>query len=169
MKIQIKKWAGSYYNKEKSEKTIEELTVKNKDWNKPQAKKEIAKNLQSFNLLGDRKTNIEWIIQNEKKKHKQYPDKEDKINELKEKVDKERKEAKDDIQKILEKFKTKGSLPKCDRNTVVADSEFMGEKVPFCSEPKKNIEEKSSDEGSKPNKKFNYKTSYPNVGLLKNF
>jgi len=100
----------------------------------------------------------------------QYPDRDDKINEIKERLEKERKEKKTDIQKILEKFKTKGSLPKCDRITVVADSEHMGEKIPFCSEPKKNPEEKSSDadDGQKANKKYSYKTSYPNVSLINN-
>ena len=57
-------------------------------------------------------------------------------------------------------------MPKCDRITVVADSEYMGEKIPFCTDAKKKTEEKSTEEDSKANKKFSYKTSYPNVDLL---
>lgn len=113
--------------------------------------------------MGDRKTNIDWIIHNEKKKYIQYSDREDKINEIKEKIENQRKTAKNDIENILENYKSKGSLPKCDRITVVADCEYMGEKIPFCSEPKKTNEEKSSDETSKTKKKTNYKTSFPNV------
>jgi len=98
----------------------------------------------------------------EKKKYIQYPDREDKINEIKEKIEKERKEKKSEIQRIIERFKTKGSLPKCDRITVVADSEHMGEKVPFCTDGKKKDGEKSGDE-NKNNKKIGYATAYPNV------
>jgi hypothetical protein len=32
-------------------------------------------------------------------------------------------------------YKTYGSLPRCDRVTVVADSEHCGEKIPFCNQP----------------------------------
>jgi hypothetical protein len=139
---------------------IEEFSGKNKDWDKPPKKKEIAKALQTFNLQGDRKTNIELIIHNEKKKSIPYPDREDKINELREKLDKENKEKKSDVEKILEKFKGKGSIPKCERITIVADSEHMGEKIPFCTEGKKKDGEPEPEQ--KP-KKFSYQTIYPQV------
>jgi len=102
-------------------------------------------------------------MHNEKKKYKQYPDKEDKINEIKEKIEKEKKEKKTAIQTIMEKFKLKGSLPKNQRATVVADAEHRGEKVPFCTDGKKKDEE--SDKGGEEKKanKNGYMTAYPNV------
>ena len=140
---------------------------KNKDWDKAPQKKEVSKNLQNFNLHGDRKTSIDLIIHNEKKKYLQYPDREEKINELRERVDKERKEKKSKIQKIMEEFKIKGSLPKCQRITIVAEAEYMGEKVPFCSLPKKK-EEQSNDDNKANSKKIIYNTVFPNVRKNKN-
>jgi len=114
-------------------------------------------------LQGDRKTNIEWIIHNAKKTYVPYPDKQDKINELKEKIDKENKDKKSHIDKIMDQYKKKGSLPKNQRSTVVADFEFMGQRVPFCNQPKKTAED-TKEEGSKAaNKKISYSTLYPNV------
>lgn len=112
-------------------------------------------------MQGDRKTNIDLIIKNEKKKTIPYPDKEDKINEMREKLDKEYKEKKTHIEKIVEKYKSKGGLPKCERITVVADSEHMGEKLPFCTEGKKK-----EGEPEQKSKKVTYKTIYPNVNFF---
>jgi hypothetical protein len=120
-----------------------------------------------FNLQGDRKTSIDYIIHNEKKKSMPYPDKEDKINEMREKLTKDYKEKKSDVEKIIEKYKTKGSLPKCERITVVADSEHIGEKIPFCTEGKKK--EGETQEPESKTKKFSYHTVYPQVINLKIF
>jgi len=80
---------------------------------------------------------------------------------MREKIQREYKEKKSDVEKIVEKFKVKGSLPKCERITVVADSEHMGEKVPFCADAKKK--EGEPDERSNKSKKFSYNTLYPQV------
>jgi hypothetical protein len=64
----------------------------------------------------------------------------------------------------MEKFKTKSSLPRCDRITVVADSEHMGEKVPFCTVEKKKDDNSDDDKDRK--KKPGYFTAYPNVTLF---
>jgi hypothetical protein len=80
---------------------------------------------------------------------------------MREKIQREYKEKKSDVEKIVEKFKVKGSLPKCERITVVADSEHMGEKVPFCADAKKK--EGAPDEPSNKSKKFSYNTLYPQV------
>lgn len=119
-----------------------------------------------MSLQGDRKTNIDWIIHNEKKKYLQYADREDKINELREKLEKERKEKKSKIGKIMETYKVKGSLPKCERITIVADSEHMGEKLPFCSEGKKKEEKLADDENKPKSNKSSYNTVFPNVFFL---
>lgn len=79
---------------------------------------------------------------------------------MREKLDKEYKEKKSNVEKIVEKFKTKGSLPKCERITVVADSEHMGEKVPFCADAKRKDGEPEPD---KKSKKFVYNTVFPKV------
>lgn len=97
-----------------------------------------------------------------------YPDKEEKINEMREKIEKENKEKKSNVEKIVEKFKGKGSLPKCQRITVVADSEHMGEKIPFCSEGKKKDGEAKDESKEKKNNKFTYNTVYPQVNPQKN-
>lgn len=141
---------------------MEEFSNKNKDWDKPPKKKDLPKALQTFNLQGDRKTNIDLIIQNEKKKTIPYPDKEDKIADLREKITKEYKEQKTEVEKLVDKYKGRGGLPKCERITVVADSEHMGEKIPFCTDAKKK---EGSEEPEKKSKKFSYKAVYPNVKI----
>ena len=114
-------------------------------------------------MQGDRKTNIDLIIHNEKKKTIPYPSKEDKINEMREELKKQYKEQKSDVEKLVEKFKSRGSLPKSERITVVSDSEHMGEKIPFCTNAKKKDGEEKESDGEKKNKKFSYNTVYPHV------
>ena len=113
-------------------------------------------------MQGDRKTNIDLIIHNEKKKTIPYPSKEDKINEMRDQLKKEYIEKKSDVEKLIDKFKSRGSLPKSQRITVVSDSEHMGEKIPFCTNAKKKDGEENSD-GEKKSKKFSYNTVYPHV------
>ena len=80
---------------------------------------------------------------------------------MRDKLKAEEKAKKSDVEKIIEKFKTKGSLAKSDRTTVVADYMHMGEKIPFCADAKK----KEGAEEEKKSKKFTYNTVYPQVIL----
>jgi hypothetical protein len=91
--------------------------------------------LQRFNIQGDRKTFIDDIIKQEKKKTDQYPDKEDLIDELKEKVEEFYKNKKTNLENIKDKYSTKGSTSKCELIGIVSDAQHVGEKIPFC--PKK--------------------------------
>ena len=112
-------------------------------------------------MHGDRKTTIDDIIHNEKKKVIPYPEKEDAINTLREKIKIEDKAKKSDNDKIIDKFKTRGSIAKSERTTVVADYMHMGEKIPFCADAKKKEGETADPE--KKGKKFTYNTVYPQV------
>lgn len=111
-------------------------------------------------MQGDRKTTIDDIIHNEKKKVIPFPRMEDKVNEMRDKLKAEEKLKKSDNDKILEKFKTRGSIAKSDRTTVVSDYMHMGEKIPFCADAKKKDGEPAEE---KKSKKFTYNTVYPAV------
>jgi hypothetical protein len=91
----------------------------------------------------DRDFYIDHIIKEEKKKNDFYNFREDAITETKDKINeynaqqdkirKDRLNGKYQSDNRWKYNKLVGSLPKCDRVTVVADSEHVGEKVPFCN------------------------------------
>jgi len=148
------------YDKEKAEKVIEYLKDKGRPLNKKPEKKEIPEKLQRMKLQGDRKTFIDWIKRNEEKKHQQYPDREDAIQELKDKLSEYYKNKKTPLQNMTERYRVKGSLPKCDRITIISEAEHVGEKLPFCYQLK---EEDADIEGGKKKEKFKNKVTYPSV------
>lgn len=120
--------------------------------------------MQRFNIQGDRKTFIDDIIKFENKKNAQYPDREDRIEEMKEALADYYKSKKTPLENMKDKYRVKGSLPKCDLIGIVSDAEHVGEKIPFC--PKKN--EEDTDQGSKT--RFKNKVTYPPVVIyLDNF
>lgn len=118
------------------------------------------KKLQRLFLQGDRKTFIDAIKKFEDKKYEQYPDKEDKIDEMKVKIKELNKNKKNINQITLEKYKVKGSLPKCDRVTIVSEAEHVGQKLPFC-----NLEIKKENQNSESKKKQE-KNTYPSVNFF---
>ena len=73
-------------------------------------------------------------MENENKKYSPYPDKEDKINELKEKIEYQTEQKKSTVQKILDKYHTKGSMSTSMRMPVESNSIYLSERVPFCEE-----------------------------------
>lgn len=139
---------------------MEYLEDKGRPLNKKPEKKEIPEKLQRMNLQGDRKTFIDLIKKYEEKKYRQYPEKEDAIQELKDKLSEYYKNKKSPLQYTMEKYRVKGSMPKCDRITPVSDAEHIGEKLPFCN---KNDEEDSNTGEGKKKEKFNNKITYPSV------
>lgn len=151
---EVMKWANSYYNKEKAEEIIEKLTAKGQTIEfkpKPQDKKltKLYKHNRHFY--------IDDIIRNEKNKLVYYPDKEDDLIALAEKIKEQDKEKKSDIEKLNMKYKTVGSMPKCDRVTVVSEAEYIGETMPFCNLQK-------FEKGQEPKKKKGeLNIYYPNV------
>jgi hypothetical protein len=112
-------------------------------------------------LQGDRKTFIDWIKRYEEKKYNQYPDREDAIQDLKDKLTEYYKNKKTSLQKIMDKYSRKGSMPKCDKISLVSDAEHVGEKIPFCNQV---INEEDNLEGKKK-EKFKNKVTYPSVSL----
>ncbi len=156
----MEKWAKSFYDKQKAEKIIEYLEEKGRSLNSKSVKPVVPQKLQRMNLQGDRKTFIDWIKRYEEKKYLQYPEREDKIQEIKDNIIEYNKNKKSPIQQLLEKYRTKGGLPKCDRITIVSDAEYVGEILPFCNELKK---EEDDMESEKRKKKFKNKTTYPSV------
>jgi hypothetical protein len=134
----VYKLANSYYDKEKAEATLEKINEKNQAMGNGEGNKPIPKLYKH-----DRDSYIDHIIKNEKKKYDVYNFREDAIEETKDKV-KEFNAKQDQVRtdRLNGKYKNDdkwkynklvGSLPKCDRVTVVADSEHVGEKLPFCA------------------------------------
>ena len=114
--------------------------------------------------LHDRNFYIDLIINEQKKNYKQTPDREDMINDLIEKIKKEEEEKKTPLAIIKETYKAKGgSLPKCDRVTIVSEAEHVGEKLPFYNTAKVDGED---DEGESKKKKKRKNLFYPKVNLL---
>jgi len=116
-----------------------------------------------MHLQGDRKTFIDQIRRYEEKKYHQYPDREDAIQEIKDKLSTYYKEKKTPLQNMIEKYRTKGSLAKCDKVTILSDAEHVGEKHPFCRE---NKEEDNFADGEKKKEKFQNKIRYPSVNIF---
>lgn len=138
---------------------MEYLQDKGRPLNKKSVKKEIPENLQRMNLQGDRKTFIDLIKKYEEKKYKQYPDREENIQEIKDKLIEDYKKKKTPLQSIIERYEQKGSMPKCDRITIISDAEHVGEKLPFCYQ----ANEEENNDLSKKKKKFKNQITYPSV------
>jgi len=62
------------------------------------------------------------------------------------------------VEKMIEKYGRKGSLPKSDRISLVHDGEYIGERIPFYNSPPE--EEEAVLEGEKGKKKEK-KLAYP--------
>jgi hypothetical protein len=126
----------------------------------------------------DREFYTDQLIKNEKKKYEVYDFRQDAIDSTKEKMD-EFNKLQDKIRtdRLNGKFKADikwkynkivGSLPKCDRVTVVSDAEHVGEKIPFCTKDpdvQKYIE--VVDVKGRKRKKENFERfNYPKVRLF---
>jgi hypothetical protein len=133
----VYKWANSYYDKEKAEAVLEKINEKNSSLEPNGNNKPIPKIYKH-----DREFYTDQLIKNEKKNYDVYNFREDAITETRDKMN-EFNAVQDKIRsdRLNGKFKADpkwkynkivGSLPKCDRVTVVADAEHVGEKLPFC-------------------------------------
>lgn len=140
---------------------MEYLEDKGRPLNQKPEIKDVSEKLQKMNLQGDRKTFIDWIKRYEEKKYQQYPDREDAIQELKDKLTEYYKNKKTPLQDTMEKYRIKGSLPKCDRITIVSDAEHVGEKLPFCHQV--NEQDANNNPEGKKKEKFKNKITYPSV------
>jgi hypothetical protein len=128
------KLANSFYDKEKAEKIISELEEKGQTiGSKPKPKDQVPIE------YPPRKFFTDLLIREEKRKYEYLEDKEEIINAIIEKTKED--QAKQSIS-YLDKMKSvyyakndegksKGSLPKATRVTVVSDAEHVGEKYPF--------------------------------------
>jgi hypothetical protein len=151
---QVYKWSNSFYDPQKAKDVTERLAEHNRPIDKkPEPKKLIDKRKQFL----ERQEEIEKA----RKERPALPDyKNEAIEKVKEKIETYNKEnPQTPFQKIVEKYKKKGSLPLCDRVTVVADAEHVGEKNPFYNTFKKEGEEPQSDDGKKKKNKL----FFPNV------
>lgn len=99
------------------------------------------------------------MIEHEQKKSIPYPDKEDKINELRDKIKEDYKERKSKVANILEKYKTRGSLPTTERITVLADPISLAERIPFCED----FKGKEGEITEKKKNDYGLKNTFPNV------
>jgi len=154
---QVYKWANSFYNKEKAEEIKANLAEKGHPIDEP--KKEVTKCKKRDNFL-------EYEEAKKKKKAEQpeYPDfKQEAIDKVKDKI-KEDEERKEKAKKEKGKSEIYGSLPKCDRITIVSDAEHMGEKMPFYKtfvKPGEEEEPEPEEEDDKKKKKKQKKIVFP--------
>lgn len=154
---QIIKWANSYYNPTKAEEIKEAMADKGHPIDaKPEPKKaanlreKFKESVKEKVVLKERLTEIPeykiGAIESVKEKIKQFEDE---------------NKNKTPIKKMKDKYKSFGSLPRCDRVTIVADSEHLGEKYPFYN----TYKSKTQDEDEAPKKGKN-KLFYPDVILV---
>lgn len=145
---QVNKWANSFYDPVKRVELIKTLNERTHPYDE-KPKEEMQKNLRSE------------FLKNETEKKT--------INSQRTKADKERikqaeealkdkhsnTEAKTKEQVIKEKYKLFGSLPKCDRISIVSDAEYMGQQNPFYNtydDPKKAEQITEEDNKKKKHK-----------------
>jgi len=113
----------------------------------------------------DRKTYVDWLLLYQKNQSK--PKDEDVLKELVEKLEKQSK-PKTGLEKIKEVYSNKGSLPMCDRVTIVSDCEYVGQTIPFLnSPPPDENEENNQDMEGKPKTKKVKLTNPEKINLLK--
>jgi hypothetical protein len=130
---EVFKWANSYYDKEKAEKVIEDLESKGRSLeSKPKKDEQVPIK------YADRKYFTDLLIREEKRKYEYLEDKLDIINAIKEKTKEWESKQLPFLEAMKIKYfgknddgKSKESLPKATRVTVVADAEYVGEKYPF--------------------------------------
>lgn len=80
------------------------------------------------------------------------------------KEEEEKNSKSDNMKKLKEKYSKFGSLPRCNRITVVSEAEHVGEKLPFYNtyvKPGEEEEEEVDEDGKK--KKKPKKLFYPDV------
>ena len=149
---EIVKWSNSFYDEEKAKTVMQELRDKNRPIDAPKPPPEMDKN--------KRKQFLEYEEEKKKRRaeYSDYPKYDDKIRwieKAKERIQAfNEKNKKDKITLIKEKYSKNGSLPKCDKITVVSDALHCGEKIPFYKTYVKDGDnEGSDDEGKNKNKK----------------
>jgi hypothetical protein len=159
---QVYKWSNSFYDAEKAKAVIERMAEHNRAIDKqPEPKKTIDKRAE---FLKEEKKKEEWL-----KQRPEVPEfKQEAIDKVKEKI---AQWEKDNKNKPSGKIKSmKGSMPTCDRVTVVAEAEHVGEKYPFYNTYKKEGEDEnqvSNEDGKKKKKKK--ELFFPDVKLFLTF
>ena len=156
---EVTKWANSYYDKEKAEKTLEDCEGKGHALLAPYKPKET----QAF--YSERPNFFDKLKSDEEKKYKQLEEREDLINDIKEKTKEwEKLNKKTFFEKTKSNYSAKtedGKLIKTTfgkslRATLVTEAEHLGEKNPFYN-TYKNPDE---DEGPKKKELFFPGVSY---------
>jgi hypothetical protein len=153
---QVYKWANSFHDPKRAEEVKQLLEEKGHPLDKP---KEPPKKDEK------RKKFLEYEEEKRKKKEekKEIPYwKEEAVTAIIDKTKEDEKNKITGVAKIREKYGRFGSLPKCDRITVVSDAEHLGEKNPFYNTAVKP-EEDDQEEGK--NKKKQKKLFYPSVSI----
>lgn len=137
------KWCNSFYDKARAQQLIEEKGINVKDYQPP-----IVKDMKRRkDFLDNERKKEEW----KKKRDAYIPEyKEQGISNLKEKIKEHDKERAVSYSERMKKkyIKGKEQFARCDRVTIVADAEFVGEQIPFYNTPP------NDDDDSGKNKKL---------------
>ena len=164
---EVTKWANSFYDKEKAEKTKEECEGKGHPLFPDKPKKKEANEIK----YPKREYYTDLIIRQEQKKYKQLEDREDLIADIVEKTKEWEKSKKSYSDKLKEKYGTKDdngnpkitTFGKEKRATFVTESEHLGEKIPFYNT---YVDPDGDEEPKDPKKR---KLFFPSVSILLNF
>lgn len=159
---EVMKWAHSYYDKEKAEKTRDECEQKNHPIDekpKPKSYKKIDYPKRQFYS--------DFLIRQEQKKYEQVPDREDLIADIVEKTKEWEKARVPFIEKTKEAYSTKdeagrfvkATFGKSTRVTVVSEAEHVGEKYPFYNTYK-------NPDGDEDDTKGKKKLFFPSVSVI---
>ena len=118
------KWCNSYYDPQRAKDLIEEQNIDVKEYKKPLY---IDKRKRK-DFLANEKKKEEW-----KKSRPEFPEyKTEAIEDIQQKIKEQEKDKNITYeQKMKNKYRERPATSRCDRVTVVADAEYVGEQLPF--------------------------------------
>lgn len=142
------KWIYSYYSKERAEKILsdERAAERCKEYKKTISYDKIRRK----DFLAREKEMKEYY----KNKPKYPPHHEEAYEAAAEKIKEDEENKEDPMKKIYKRYKIRPQTARCDRVTIVAEAEHVGEQVPFYNTP-----ENDDDDGGK--KKLFYPSKEP--------
>lgn len=117
------KWCNSYYNPERAAQILESKPIEDNKPKKPPKDNRREEFLKKEKEKKEREKNRKFYLE----------EKEDMIDDIKERMEEDRKQKEIPFEKRM-KNKYKGErcqTARCDRITIVADAEFVGEQLPF--------------------------------------
>jgi hypothetical protein len=151
---EVVKLAKSFYDEKRAQEILEKKTPE-----EPKKDEKSKDKKQCKMYKNERMLYTDWLILFEKNKIKPRLEE---IKDLDKIMDKVNAKKLSDVEKAKEKYGTKkGSLPKADRISLVHDSEYVGERIPFYNTPAEDGDDGAPDEEGGKKKKKQKKLAFP--------